>query len=175
MNGGGIREEIPAGDITFGQLLSVLPFSNELTCMKVTGREIADALEFAASAEPEEFGGFLHVSGLSYTINMEKTADITIDGEGLLVSVNGDERRVGNIMVNGEPLDYERVYTVGGTAYILRNNGDGQTAFQGEVVGKLRLKQMAQLTPGLTQKLRQRRTRQPDTSGRLYSRAPRRS
>ena len=134
MNGGGIREEIPAGDITFGQLLSVLPFSNELTCMKVTGREIADALEFAASAEPEEFGGFLHVSGLSYTINMEKTADITIDGEGLLVSVNGDERRVGNIMVNGEPLDYERVYTVGGTAYILRNNGDGQTAFQGEVV-----------------------------------------
>ena len=133
-NGGSIREEIPTGDITFGQLLSVSPFSNELACKKVTGQEIADALEYAVSAEPEEFGGFLHVSGLSYTINMEKTADITTDKEGLLVSVNGDERRVENIMVNGEPLDYERVYTVGGTAYTLKNKGDGQTAFKGEVV-----------------------------------------
>ncbi len=56
------------------------------------------------------------------------------DEDGNRIVRNGDERRVGNIMVNGEPLDYERVYTVGGTAYILRNNGDGQTAFQSEVV-----------------------------------------
>ncbi len=134
VNGGAIRDEIPAGDITFGHLLSVSPFANELACVKATGQEIADALEFGASAEPEEFGGFLHVSGLTYTVNMEKTADIEVDSEGLFVGVNGDERRVENIMVNGEPIDYERVYTVGGTAYSLKEHGDGQTAFHGEAV-----------------------------------------
>lgn len=134
VNGGGVRDEIPAGDVTVGQILSVCPFSNDLKCIKATGREIADALEYGASFEPAEFGGFLQVSGITYTINMEKKADITVDGDGVFVSVNGDERRVENIMVNGEPIDYERVYTVGGTGYLLTGHGDGHAAFGGEVL-----------------------------------------
>ena len=40
------------------------------------------------------------------------------------------EYRVKNVMVGDEPLDLEKTYTLAGTAYVIQNNGDGQTAFQ---------------------------------------------
>ena len=41
------------------------------------------------------------------------------------------ERRVGNVMVGGEPIDPEATYTVAGSRYVLQMHGDGQTAFDG--------------------------------------------
>ena len=57
VNGGGIRAKIPAGDITFGQIISVHPFGNSLCVAEVTGQQILDALEFGVSKLPGEFGG----------------------------------------------------------------------------------------------------------------------
>lgn len=62
-NGGGIRAAIPAGQVTVGQVITVLPFGNTLALMDVTGDELKAAFEASVKNAPKENGGFLHVSG----------------------------------------------------------------------------------------------------------------
>ena len=73
-NGGGIRAEINQGEITLGEVLTVLPFGNTLATMKLTGSEIIEALEHSVSLAPQESGGFLHVSGMKFTYDSSKPA-----------------------------------------------------------------------------------------------------
>ncbi|MEK5528408.1 5'-nucleotidase C-terminal domain-containing protein [Viridibacillus sp. FSL R5-0468] len=62
-NGGGIRSGIDAGEITVGEVITVLPFGNTLATMKLTGAELKQAFEISFKESPKESGGFLHVSG----------------------------------------------------------------------------------------------------------------
>ena len=71
VNGGGIRTDILAGDITYDDIISVHPFGNELCMVEATGQQILDALEMGARVTPEENGGFLQVSGLTYEIHTD--------------------------------------------------------------------------------------------------------
>src|SRR5690606_36380573 len=73
-NGGGIRASIEPGPITYGEVLTVMPFGNALAIMKVTGAEIKAALEHSVRLYPAENGGFLHVSGLVYNYDAEAPA-----------------------------------------------------------------------------------------------------
>ena len=57
MNGGGIRADVEAGEITYNDLLNVFPFSNTMCVAEVTGSQIRDALEMACKNYPEESGG----------------------------------------------------------------------------------------------------------------------
>ncbi|PPA69984.1 5'-nucleotidase C-terminal domain-containing protein [Jeotgalibacillus proteolyticus] len=68
-NGGGIRASIDKGDITVGEVLTVLPFGNDLAIMNITGAEIIQALEHSVKDYPRESGAFMHVSGMSFTFN----------------------------------------------------------------------------------------------------------
>ena len=69
-NGGGIRAAIDKGDITLGDIITVLPFGNTLATMDLTGEQILTALEHSVSKAPGESGGFLHVSGMKYTYDI---------------------------------------------------------------------------------------------------------
>ena len=71
VNGGGVRDNIKVGDITYGDIIKVHPFGNEACLVEVTGQQIKDALELGSAAYPGESGGFLQVSGLTYTINAD--------------------------------------------------------------------------------------------------------
>ena len=133
VNGGGIRVAIPAGDITYGNILSVHPFGNALCMVEATGQEIIDALEMGSRAIPGESGGFLHVSGMTYEINTEIESSIVTTPEGLFESAPG-ERRVQNVKVGGEPIDLEKTYTLASHNYLLKNAGDGYTMFQDNVL-----------------------------------------
>lgn len=62
-NGGGIRTSIPAGNVTTGQVINVLPFGNTLALMDVTGAELKEAFEHSVRVAPKENGGFLHIAG----------------------------------------------------------------------------------------------------------------
>ncbi|MGE7622645.1 bifunctional metallophosphatase/5'-nucleotidase [Viridibacillus sp. NPDC096237] len=62
-NGGGIRSGINAGEITVGEVITVLPFGNTLATMTLTGAELKQAFEISFKEFPKENGGFLHVSG----------------------------------------------------------------------------------------------------------------
>ncbi len=129
VNGGGIRKSIPAGDITYEQILNVHPFGNALCMVEASGQEILDALEMSVRVTPEENGGFLQVAGLTFEINTKTKSSVTLDENGLFVSVDGD-RRVENVLVNGEPIDPAKTYTVACHDYLLKSAGDGFTMFQ---------------------------------------------
>ncbi len=128
VNGGGVRANIPAGDITYGQIISVHPFGNAACLVEVTGQQIADALELGSSANPGELGGFLQVSGLSYTINTAIPSPVKLNDKSEFTGVEG-QRRVSDIKVGGEPLDLEKTYKLASHNYMLKSCGDGYAMF----------------------------------------------
>lgn len=75
-NGGGIRAYIDQGDITLGEVLTVMPFSNSLVALKVTGQEIIDSLENSVSGLETDQGRFAQVSGMRYTYDSTKPKKI---------------------------------------------------------------------------------------------------
>ena len=144
INGGALRDSIHAGDITYMNLLAVQPFMNTLSTARVSGQQILDALEFGAQktealaafdGKPAgEFGAFLQVSGLKYTIDTSIPSPVQLDENGMMTGIDG-ERRVSDVYVleSGEyvPLDPEKTYMLGAADYILEKDGDGNTAFRG--------------------------------------------
>ena len=130
LNGGTIRAPISKGDITTGDIFTVMPYFLCMCEIEATGAQILDALEFGVSKLPNEFGGFPQVSGITFTVDMNKDPKIKLDDNGMFVAIEG-ERRVCDVLVNGEPIDPERVYTVAGTEYMLELQGDGYTMFNG--------------------------------------------
>ena len=83
----------------------------------------------SARALPDENGGFLQTSGLTYEINSAVASTVVLDDEGNFVEVAG-ERRVENVLVGGEPIDPEATYTVGGHNFMLISGGDGYAMFK---------------------------------------------
>ncbi|MBR4462030.1 MAG: bifunctional metallophosphatase/5'-nucleotidase [Erysipelotrichaceae bacterium] len=142
VNGGGIRKTVEAGDVTYGNLLDVMPFGNTTASCYATGQQILDALEFASRSADAlyvfeenavgENGAFMQVSGLKYTIDTSIPSGVLLDDDGMFIGIEG-ERRVKDVLVlqDGEyvPIDPEMFYTVGSTDYVLFKNGDGNTIF----------------------------------------------
>ncbi len=133
INGGGVRADIKKGEVSFGDILNVNPFGNELCVIEVTGLQILDALEHGARSYPLEEGGFLQVSGLEYEIDEKTASPVVLDEKGMFKEISG-ERRVKNVTVAGEALKEDAKYTVGGSAYTLLNSGDGFSMFSGATV-----------------------------------------
>lgn len=128
-NGGGIRVDINAGEITLNDILKVHPFGNALCKVEATGQQILDALEWGSRSVPGEAGSFLHVSGLTYEIHTYIESSAANDDKGSFTGVTG-EYRVKNVMVGEEPLDLDKIYTVASLNYLLKNGGDGNSAFE---------------------------------------------
>ena len=134
INGGGLRTDIPAGTIRYGNIMDVSPFGNFIFAKNVTGQELADALEFSVSAFPNFFGGFLQVSGVTFDVDVNIESPVITDDAGNFVRVGDGPRRVSNIVVNGEPLDPDRVYKCASIDFIIANEGNGYTMFKGDLV-----------------------------------------
>ncbi len=130
INGGGIRADIEKGDITYADIIAVHPFGNSVCLVEASGQQILDALELGAANAPEESGGFLQVSGLTYEIHTEIPSSVVLTENREFVKVDG-EYRVKNVMVGGEPLDTEKIYTLASHNYMLKSGGDGFTMFVG--------------------------------------------
>lgn len=128
VNGGGVRANIAAGDITYKDIINVHPFGNMACLVEVTGQQIKDALELGAAAYPGESGGFLQVSGLTYTINADIPSSVVKNDKSEFVKVDG-AYRVSDIMVGGQPLDVNKTYTLASHNYMLKDAGDGYTMF----------------------------------------------
>ena len=130
MQGGGIRADIKAGDITYGDIMTMYPWGSMFGVVEATGQQIIDALEMGARTTPGEVGGFLQVSGLTYDIDTTIPSTVEVDEMEMFVKVAG-ARRVVNVKVNGEPIDLTKTYKVASTTYILAQDGDGMTMFHG--------------------------------------------
>lgn len=112
-NGGGLRASIPAGQVSMGDIITVLPFQNTLATFEVTGETLLAALENGASQMEDVAGRFAQVAGMSYTV--DPSAEVG--------------SRISDVMVGGEPLEMDRVYLAATNNYV-RNGGDGYSMFE---------------------------------------------
>ncbi|PVA06651.1 bifunctional metallophosphatase/5'-nucleotidase [Thalassorhabdomicrobium marinisediminis] len=113
MNSGGIRADIDAGEVTMGEVLTVLPFQNTLSTFQVSGETLKEALENAASQHEEGAGRFLQVSGMTYAVDLSQEPG----------------SRISDVMIGGEALDPAKTYGVASNNFV-RNGGDGFAMFR---------------------------------------------
>ncbi len=111
-NGGGIRASIELGEVTKGEVITVLPFGNYIVTKKIKGADIKAALELGTKGYPGLVGGFPHVSGMTYTIDMTRPA--------------GDH--IASVMVDGQPLVMDQEYILA-TNDFMADGGDNYTMF----------------------------------------------
>lgn len=130
VNGGGVRVDIKAGDITYNDIFNVTPFGNLLCSGTITGQQLLDALESCYSVLPNESGDFAHISGMRLKIDTSVKAELVIE-DGIFVEVaEGSPRRVSDLEILNrttgqyEPVDPSRTYTIAGNNYMLRDMGN---------------------------------------------------
>lgn len=114
MNGGNIRASIPAGNITKGQVIDVLPFGNYVVTKEIKGAVVKEMLEHGFSFYPEHAGGFPQFAGMQVTVDMSRPAG----------------SRVREILIDGKPLNENTVYTIA-TNDFLAAGGDNYTMLAG--------------------------------------------
>lgn len=111
MNGGGIRTGLHAGEVTYGDVLGVMPFGNTLATLELTGADLKASLEHGISRIGQ--GGFAQVAGVREVYDTSRP-----DGDRLVeVSVRGPDGQ-------WRPLDLARSYRVV-TNDFMRHGGDG--------------------------------------------------
>jgi 2',3'-cyclic-nucleotide 2'-phosphodiesterase (5'-nucleotidase family) len=112
INGGGIRTSIPRGKITVKQVYAALPFDSYLVAIRLTGRQVKDALEHGVAALEEPAGRFPQVSGLAFTYS--RSAPVG--------------SRVKEVTLGGRPLEPDQEYVIA-TNDFLAAGGDGFQSF----------------------------------------------
>ena len=128
INAGSVRDNLAAGDVTYNSVLNILPFSNDIITVKVTGQMILDALEFGVALLPDISARFPQVSGITFHVNKDIASSVKADEKNQFISVDGD-RRVSEVKIGDEVLDPEKEYTLTGSSYLL-SGGDGYTMFK---------------------------------------------
>ncbi|MDJ0828083.1 MAG: bifunctional metallophosphatase/5'-nucleotidase [Rhodobacter sp.] len=116
-NSGGIRASIDEGEVTMGEVITVLPFQNTLSTFGITGAGLINALENGVSQVEEVKGRFPQVAGLKFTWD-----PAVAPNEGRIKEVMVDE---GDGFV---PIDPAKTYLVV-TNNFVRNGGDGYKMF----------------------------------------------
>ncbi|MEM9580266.1 MAG: bifunctional metallophosphatase/5'-nucleotidase [Pseudomonadota bacterium] len=112
-NSGGLRASIDAGEVTQGEVLTVLPFQNTLSTFRVTGETLVAALENGVSQMEEVKGRFPQVAGMTFTV--DPSADVG--------------SRISDVMIGGAPVDPAKLYGVVSNNYV-RGGGDGYKMFR---------------------------------------------
>ena len=79
VNGGGLRSNISAGDVTFNDLLNVFPFNNTVVLAQISGQDIKDMLEMAMMKWPNENGSFPHLAGIKFSFNTQISSSVVIN------------------------------------------------------------------------------------------------
>ncbi len=115
-NGGGIRASIDAGEITKGEVVTVLPFGNFLVSETITGQQLKDALELGYSKAGESAGFFAQVGGINVIV------DTTRPVGDRVVSIEFD---------NGKEFDLDAEYKLATNDFMVAG-GDGYTMLSGK-------------------------------------------
>ena len=118
-NGGGLRTDVPAGEITAGKLYEVMPFDNTLYTMKLSGADIKANIEHGIMNDDI---GWIQIAGVKVTYNPEAEAG---------------NRITSMVLEDGTPVEMDKYYTVvtndfmftGGDNYNFENAKDGLNTF----------------------------------------------
>ena len=74
-NSGGIRASLDAGQVTLGEIMTILPFQNTMSTFKVTGKQLLAAIENGVSQVEDGSGRFPQVSGMRFSFDASKPAN----------------------------------------------------------------------------------------------------
>lgn len=119
-NGGSLRAALPAGDVKRRDIISIFPFGNIVRSAEISGATIRDMLEHSVEYYPASFGGFLNVSGMTFSYDPSKPP----------------KHRVEEILINGQPLNANKIYTIAMTDF-QTSGGDGYDMLKGlKIVGE---------------------------------------
>ncbi|MCB0727660.1 MAG: bifunctional metallophosphatase/5'-nucleotidase [Ignavibacteriae bacterium] len=110
LNSGGIRKDLPKGDITVGDIWEINPFGNTIVTFEVTGKVLRKMLNNNIKSrviEIEELGAsdMIILSGLKLVYDSKKVTD-------------EENEYIVSISVNGEDLDEDKLYTVSTNNYV---------------------------------------------------------
>ncbi|MBO6111239.1 MAG: bifunctional metallophosphatase/5'-nucleotidase [Methanobrevibacter sp.] len=127
INAGSIRADLFNGEITYGEVLNVLPFSADIIVKEIPGKNILDALELGVMHLPGKSSIFLQVSGISFKVNATFDSSVEVTSDGTFKGVRG-ERRVYDVKVGNVALDENKKYRISFDNYIA-GGGDGFSMF----------------------------------------------
>ncbi len=116
-NGGGIRASINVGEVTKGEVLTVLPYGNTVRVIELTGADVLAAIENGVSEFPESNGAYPHIAGMTVEFDSTKEAG----------------SRVTKVMIAGVILDETKTYTLVTNDFLVAG-GDDYTMFKGKTV-----------------------------------------
>jgi 5'-nucleotidase len=111
----GIRNDIQNGSITWGAIYSVMPFSNHIVSLTLTGQEIYELLE---QQWVGAYANMLQVSGLTYTYDLQQPLGHRITG----------------ISHQDQPLIIDKTYTIATTDFMAAGNGVFSVMKKGKVI-----------------------------------------
>lgn len=111
-NGGGIRSEAKAGDLTYGDVIAFLPYDNYVSVVEISGAQLLDVLETCTSFIPVEDGDFPQVSGLKFTVHASRDTNRVTD----LTILNKNTNEY-------EPVDLNRTYQLATIDYCITGGG----------------------------------------------------
>jgi 2',3'-cyclic-nucleotide 2'-phosphodiesterase (5'-nucleotidase family) len=113
-NAGGLRADLPEGNVTKGNVLDAFPFVNSLVTVELTGRQIREVVEQGLTLER----GMVQVSGLRAVYDLDRPAG----------------RRLVSLAIGGRPADDAKVYRVATNSFLAQGGDLYQTFLRGKVV-----------------------------------------
>ena len=121
---GSMLVNLGPGDLTYGEFMTLTPYTNQLVCLEVSGQHVLDMLEVAAMGLPEASTRFLQVSeGMSLEIRTDIPSPVILtEDESAVEKIEGD-RRVSDASIDGVAIDPEVTYAVASSNYVLLNGG----------------------------------------------------
>lgn len=128
IHGSGVRDNLPAGDVTYRDLINVQPFGNWISKIEIRGSTLMEVLEKSLFKYPEA-GQYPQLSGVTLTFDPSVPTPVRVDGKGNFIKLEGAPR-VTDVKVNGEPLDPDRTYTMAVCEFHAGLYGDGFTMYK---------------------------------------------
>lgn len=116
INGGSLRTGIPKGEITYRQVYATLPFNNYLVAVRMSGKQLIEALEHGVSGVERGEGRFPQISGMSFVFDRRLPVG----------------HRIVSAAVGGKPIEPQQDYDVA-TLDFIAVGGDGYQSF-GEAI-----------------------------------------
>ena len=120
VNGGGLRNDLPAGVVTRGSIMSIFPFGNTIQVAEISGKKIREMLEHSVFAYPASFGGFLDVSGMTFAFDPTKPVG----------------QKVSDIQINGQPLDEGKIYKIASNDFLFVGGDDYDMLKDLKIIGE---------------------------------------
>ena len=108
-NGGGIRADLPEGQLTERMVYETLPFDSTVVVLTLDGKSVQSLFEYMATISSGQ-GGFPQVS------------------EGVSMIIDASKKKCTHVMIKGKPLDHSRTYKIATNSY-LAAGGDGYKIF----------------------------------------------